>query len=177
MSIAERINEATRKYINSDFDNAIIQAFIAIDATAKKVLNIDNNKKRFLELTENNIDIISLTMFLIEKIPNDNFLDGKKFSELIYKMRCSILHEGFLNKVKWDEKRLSYEDDVFIVPHSLVIALIFVVLAQSENKNENIEHGLYTEFFYKEKEIMFRYSEYLGEKEKMMNLFQHLLST
>ena len=176
MSISARINESVSKFRISEFDNSVIQAFIAIDGTAKKVLNINANRQRFEKLIEDNLDLISKIMFLIDEIPNDAFLNGKKFAELVYEMRCSILHEGFLNEIKWNEKKLEFKDGFYFVPTSLIVALLITSVVQKENIDEPIEKGIFTEFFYKEKRIRMRYVEFKGEKDKLLDLFKHLTS-
>ena len=176
MSISARINESVSKFRISEFDNSVIQAFIAIDGTAKKVLNINANRQRFEKLIEDNLDLISKIMFLIDEIPNNAFLNGKKFAELVYEMRCSILHEGFLNEIKWNEKKLEFKDGFYFVPNSLIVALLITSVVQKENIDEPIEKGIFTEFFYKEKGIRIRYVEFKGEKDKLLDLFKHLTS-
>ena len=146
MSIAARINESIAKFQKNELDNSAIQAFIATDGTAKKVLNINANKQRFTKYIENNLDLISKVMFLIDEIPYNNFLNGKKFAELVYEMRCSILHEGFINEIIWDEKKLKFENGFYFVPKSLIIALLITAVVQKENIDEPIEKGIITEF-------------------------------
>ena len=174
MSIGARINESIIKFRNNELDNSAIQAFIATDGTAKKVLNIGANRQRFTKFIEDNLDLISKIMFLIDEIPDDAFLNGKKFAELVYEMRCSILHEGFLNEIKWNEKQLKFENGYYFVPNSLIIALVITAVVQRENIDEPIDGGIFTEFFYKKKGIRMRYIEFRGEKDKLLELFEHL---
>jgi hypothetical protein len=174
MSIAARINESIVKFQNNELDNSAIQAFIATDGTAKKVLNINANKQRFTRFIEDNLDLISKVMFLIDDIPNEEFLNGMTFAELVYEMRCSILHEGFLNEIIWNEKKLKFENGSYFVPNSLIIALLITAVVQTENINEPIERGLFTEFFYKNNGIRIRYSEFKGEKARLLEKFEHL---
>ncbi len=130
MSIADRINECLKKYTENDFDNALIQAFIAIDGTAKKTLGIKENKKRFTGLIKANLDLMSKVIFLIDNIPENKFLNDKTLADLLYDMRCSILHEGFLEKVVWNKSKMTFTGGKYLVPESLIIALVFVAIAQ-----------------------------------------------
>ena len=175
MSVAARINESIFKFQKNEFDNSVIQVFIATDATAKKIYNIHHtNRQRFTKLIEDNLDLISKIMFLFDEIPANDFLNGKKFADLVYEMRCSILHEGFLNEIIWNEKHLKYDNGFYFVPNSLIVALVITAVVQTENIHEPIERGIFTEFWYKEKAIRIRFIEYKGEKAKLLEKFKHL---
>ncbi|MCX6083299.1 MAG: hypothetical protein NTW32_27540 [Chloroflexi bacterium] len=176
MTVADRVYESFKKYTESDYDNAAIQAFIAIDGTAKKVFKTGENKKRFTNLIKANLDLISKVIFLKDDIPEDEFINNKNLASLLYDMRCSILHEGVIGQVSWDKKRLAFENGIYLVPNSLIIALIFVVIAQPENIDENLEWGMHVEFFYKKRGIRFRFKEWIGDKNRIMNHFNHLYS-
>lgn len=174
MSIGNRIDEAFSKYMNLDFDNAAIQTFILVDGTAKKKYKTNNNKDRFTALINDDIDLISKLVFFSYQLPHGLVLDNRTFADFVYQMRCSILHEGFLDKVEWNERRLAYENETYFVPSGLIIALILLAVTSPENSGENVNCSWVAEFFYKESGITVRLAEFLGKREEFLSLLAKL---
>jgi hypothetical protein len=174
MSIGNRIDEAFLKYARQDYDNAAIQTFILVDGTAKKKYKSNNNKDRFTALINDDLDLISKLVFFSYRVPNELILDNKTFADIIYQMRCSVLHEGFLDKVEWNERRLAYENETYIVPSGLLIALIILAVTSPENSSEKVNPGMIVELFYKQSGIRMRLAEYLGKRESLLALLENL---
>lgn len=174
MSIGERIDEAFSKYLSQDYDNAAIQTFILIDGTAKKKYPTKKNKERFIALINDDLELISKLVFFSYKVPNGLILANRTFADLVYQMRCSVLHEGFLDKIEWNDRRLAYENDTFLVPSGLIFALILVAATSPENSTESVGSGWSADLFYKERGVKLRLSDYLGKRDEFLRLLEKL---
>ncbi len=186
MSIANRIQEAMFKYWIDELDNALIQVMILIDWTARKEFPDLSNKARFTNFINDNLDIISKVTFFRFKLNIDdkfniilveNRVKEVTFAEFIYYIRCDILHEWFTKDIIWNKKSLKYENGENYIPKSVLLWLIIAVLWSETNKDEIINHWVWSkipvlELFYKEKGIRIPFDRYLWKKTAIMKLIQ-----
>ena len=112
MSVINRVQEAARNIHENNFENAFIQACIAVAATAEKEyprLKWDNQK--FKEFIKSNLRIIGYVAFNINAPEFNLAIDHPKLKskrdpktgavpleDIIYHaIRCGLLHEGEMN--------------------------------------------------------------------------------
>jgi len=152
MTIRKRIKKAIKDYSEGDIENALIQAMIALDATAKKEGIRGGNADRCKNFISKNRDIITRTDFGLLEIQGQitfpykdkNGKEGTKtFDEIIYHViRCSLLHEGKIPETIIFTKKIHFGVDLsgkIILPERLVFGFIMSVIGSPANKNESLD--------------------------------------
>jgi len=146
MSIGNRIDEAIVKLISHDYENALVQISIAIDATAKKKFN--NEKKvglrirKFINQHESIITHFSmLGSFKIECKGNVIYGDKGSIGNIAYKsIRCALLHEGDVSKnITFKEGvTMGMENNKYIVTDNMLWGLVLILVGEEVNKNQSL---------------------------------------
>lgn len=169
--IGRRITESITKFSHKDYENALIQIIIAIDATAKnefpELSGRGNVGKRCKQLIRNNKDLLMLATTL--KIDCEIILNNKTLDQILYEIvRTSLFHDGELPKNFIINKDLtfSYEknEDIISVPYTIISALILCVVGSLKNINERIGNNNVLEIH---KNIFINVNEFFGKKEEM----------
>ncbi|MEQ3723520.1 hypothetical protein [Alcanivorax sp.] len=133
--IASRIEKAIESYQESDYEDALLQLFPAMDATAKKRYSKFGNAKRMKQFIADDHGIIwaAATGMLIGSIN----IDGTDLPSAVYKFaRCTLIHEGGL------DRRISFNAPGMVMlsannwrfPPTFIPALIMIVVMAPENK-------------------------------------------
>lgn len=167
-TISRRISTSIKNFIESDFENALIQVCIAIDATARKKGYGKKNAKRikkFIGYNEAFIYKIATSGALI--LSGGSFqIQGKKMPEIIYKLiRCTLLHGDELENyvlIKEGNNQIGIEGEKIIINTGHIFALILTVILDYINRDEfcDLNHWL------RWKEINLRVNELWGDESK-----------
>ena len=164
MSIGNRIDEAIEKLKSGDFENALIQISIAIDATATKKFN---NEKKVGKRVRNFISEIEETEavsrtfarnFIMEyqdylmhfqmdgrvKIATAAIYYGDKGSlgDVLYKsIRCALLHNADISDqvVFKPGSIMGMEYGKFIVSEKLLWGLVLILIGQEVNARQSLK--------------------------------------
>ena len=134
MGISKKLELAYKNYLNEDYEEALSQLSIAVDATAKRESYVKSgNGERYKSFLTDNIQIIT---YLITGVRLNGLQLGKKsLEEILYKsVRCKLLHEASSDDFILSEKTLT--GDGRVIPKSIVVALFFVVALSPKNQTE-----------------------------------------
>jgi len=150
VGIARVVNDAARHLCEGDFDGALTDASIAVDATAGKCYPKRSNNKRCKAFLRDNIALMLLVAtsgHLIARkgirVPYNHpriNLDQKgtaPLEDILYHaVRCSLLHEGGLpGNIKFSAKRaMRFATGSLELPASLIAGLIVSVVCCPQNK-------------------------------------------
>ncbi len=151
MSIAKRIEEAITKMDAGDFEGALIQVSIAVDATASQEYPNMNNNNAYKNFIHNNFDLISRVssegtvtighLFLKynhpDIIPNKNGLCS--IEQILYHVvRCGLLHKAALpSDLKFiDKGMISVKNNSLVLPVGFIYGLLATVVVSPSNKNQ-----------------------------------------
>ena len=150
MSIGKRISEAIEKMDSSDFEGALFAICAAIDATAKKELNI-RGRDAYKTFIHQNLGLITDIAFGGTKILNINLKyehpnikktpEGlSSIQDIIYHViRCGLYHEAKMpDDIKFSsEQKIKVGNNNLILPASLIYGFIVAVMISPANKNED----------------------------------------
>ena len=151
MAVRDRIKEAIDKLSKGDYENALIQVCIAVDATAKKEYpgkKTSHRCKKFLRKNQAFITKVGLGLLEIHGDiffgPSDS-VDKKRdksLEEVLYKLvRCSLLHEGKLaEEVEFTTKNIFgiSREGVIILPINMIWAIILAIVGSEVNAKERL---------------------------------------
>lgn len=143
--IPARVEEAFSKLYANDTENAMVQASIAIDATAKKRFGSkSSNRFRFTSLLSAERDFLVYASLYFKShlyIDGDLRFEGLgEFTDLLYKhVRCSLLHEGEASNIIFskmeEQSTFGFRNGKLIISPCLIIGLLFLVIGDDVNKN------------------------------------------
>jgi hypothetical protein len=146
MSIGNRIDEAIEKLKSGDFENALIQISIAIDATATKKFN---NEKKVGKRVRNFIMeyqdyLMHFQMDGRVKIATAAIYYGDKGSlgDVLYKsIRCALLHNADISDqvVFKPGSIMGMEYGKFIVSEKLLWGLVLILIGQEVNARQSLK--------------------------------------
>jgi len=152
MSISKRIMEAIDKMVAGDAEGALIPVSIAIDATAQKEYPKCETGDAYKIFLHKNLKLITKSSFggvTIEnirikynhpkiKVDNDGTCSVEQI--LYHAVRCGLLHKANLplNLKFTNEGMIKVENDLLILPASLVYGLITAVVSSPVNCKESI---------------------------------------
>jgi len=124
-------------------EDSLYQLSSVVDSTSKLHFpNENSSKKRFedyLDQVETDLWYFATNgkLTLIDSKFNDNNGESKKFSEILYKIRCSSFHdpEEVESMVLFEDgNRLGHtSDNKFIISLNLTIALFLILLTDEKN--------------------------------------------
>ena len=149
MAIGDRIDEAIVKLIANDYENALVQISIAIDATAKKKYN--GEKKvgiRVRKFVDENEDLLThCTMngqlkFVATGEGEVRYGDKGRIGQVVYKsIRCALLHEADIsdNVVFLQGPTLGIHEGKFIVSDNMLWGLVLILVGDQTNKNQKLK--------------------------------------
>lgn len=152
MSIANRVTEAADKYIAGDYENCLIQASIATDATAKATFPTESGNQAYKRFVHENMKLITMVAFQQGRsILNLNL--GYRHPELqpnaeglcslqqifYHVVRCGLIHEGRLpDDIELRLGRiLSLDNNQLLLPAELLMGLVLAVVAAPQNASES----------------------------------------
>ena len=130
--------EGVLKYEALDLDNALIQACIAFDATAKNeypgTMGVGD---RFRKLVRNNHDVITFFMLNGNIVKNQFKIESLTLDSFAYKViRCGLLHEGqrpkhlrFLEPGEFP----SFSQTEWCVPPTFIMGVLVAVIGAASN--------------------------------------------
>ena len=150
MSVGKRVSEAIEKMDSSDFEGALYAICSAIDATAVKEFN-KRGRDVYKDFIHQNFGLITNIAFGGRQILNLNLKydhpDVKKnpdglcsIQDIIYHaVRCGLYHEARLpNNIKFaKEQIIKVDNNILILPASLIYGFIVAVVISPVNENEN----------------------------------------
>ncbi|MGB2809945.1 MAG: hypothetical protein WBC22_19550 [Sedimentisphaerales bacterium] len=157
MSIAKRIIEAYDKMNIGDAEAALIPASIAVDATAQKEYPDLNTGEAYKQFLHKNLELITRVAFGGNKAITNSFRINYKHPKIkadkdglcsieqvwYHVVRCGLLHGGCLPsslKFIW-KTMIKVDDDLLVLPATLVYGLMFAVIASPVNINETAPHN------------------------------------
>lgn len=176
MAIKNRIKEAIDKLNQDDYENALIQVNIAIDATAKKEYPKEKTSHRCKKfLRENQAFITRVGLGLLEIHGDIKFgKEGKTLEEVLYNIiRCTLLHEGEMSEKIEITSKVSIgmsEDGKVIIPLNLIWAMILAVIGSKVNANERLPEHYSVTIGTIRRTLKLRLNEFWGKKEEIFEL-------
>lgn len=175
MAIADRIDKALQDLRIGDFENALIQISIAIDATGKKRKSKSGVGERCRYFIKENEDFIYHFVMdgrlKVEKGGRIMF-GGGELGQVLYKSaRCALLHEGDIsNSVVFERGfKLGQKENKFIITDNMLFGLLLTIVGEPKNSNETMknEHSI----SYKNKNI--EINKYWGKLEQLKTLTEY----
>jgi len=179
MSIAKRVAEAVEKMSQNDAEGALLPVSAAIDATATKHFN-RRGRKSYKDFIHENLGLITEVAFG-QSVMNINLKydhpdlepgpDGLcTIQDILYHVvRCGLAHSAELpSTLKFvDEYKFQVENDLLVLPSSLVYGLIAAVVVCPENADQTIpdHYGLNVRGF------QIKLNDLWGKKQELENLF------
>ena len=172
-SISRRIEMASKHLIEKDYENALIQISIAIDATSGKKwknLKVGDRIKNFIKLYEWFIYRIAMSNCLIMGPKAHIIIKGIELPEIIYKLiRCVFQHGDELGDniiIKENENIFGMENNKIIINTGHIYGLLFAVIMEPVNKDELCDDNCF--IYYNNKNI--KINKLWGDINKL-NLF------
>lgn len=179
MSISKRITEAVQKMAENDAEGALLPLSSAVDATATKHFS-RSGRKSYKDFIHENLDLITKVAFgksimninlKYHHLDLDTGPDGLcTIQDILYHVvRCGLAHAAelpstlkFVNENKWQ-----VEDNLLVLPASIVYGLITAVVVCPENADQTIsvEYGLNVRGF------QIGLNKLWGKKQELLNLF------
>ena len=149
MAIGDRVQEALQKFISSDYENAMVQIAIAIDATAKikysKKLRTGERFRKFIQENQEFILYVALgcgPRFIFEGDGNMKFMHRGSLAQVVYKyVRNALLHEGEVSDdiVFRHGPVIGHEGDKFIVSSELIVGMLLSVIGDQKNASQKLK--------------------------------------
>jgi hypothetical protein len=158
MSIAKRVCEAFDRYLESDYEGALIPTCIAIDATASKIHPGKKNNEAYKEWLHDNLPLI--TKAGMGNISIENYKIGFRHPDiksdsngcctleqvLYHVVRCGLLHTAALD----DTVRFGppgenkFDGATLVLGASLILGLLAAVVVSPVNTGLNapVEYGI-----------------------------------
>ncbi len=176
--IGRRITESIAKFSHKDYENALIQIIIAIDATAKnefpELSGRGNVGKRCMRLIRNNKDLLALAM--THSLECEIVLGEKALEEIIYDViRNNIFHEAELPSTITitEDVVVSYLDKRITVPYTLISALILCVVGSPSNSNEQTGNESVLQIY---DNVNININEFFGKKDGVMKTMRKVFA-
>ena len=148
MGIGNRVKEAIEKIVQGDFENALIQISIAIDASGKKKRPKDGVGVRYKSFIRDHESFIVYSLVGIKStaspvltFPNPHG-DDFDIAHAYYKsVRNGLLHEGEIgDKLEIIEgNQIAYNNGKVSISQNILWSLLLVVICDPVNANESIE--------------------------------------
>jgi len=179
MSIAKRVAEAIDRMAQKDAEGALLPISAAIDATATKHFGT-SGRKSYKSFLHENLGLITkvglgpaiLNLNLEYDHPDiQRNADGTcPIQDILYHVvRCGLAHDAELpsNLRFTDEYRFTTEDNVLILPASLIYGMIVAVVVCPVNGDQSVaeQYGINVRGF------QIRLNKLWGKKQEVMNLF------
>jgi hypothetical protein len=179
MSIAKRIAEAVNKMAQNDAEGALLPISSAVDATATKHFS-RRGRKSYKDFIYENLGLITkvglgpsiMDISLEYDHPDlETGADGLcSIQDILYHIvRCGLAHSAELpSTLKFvDENRFQVENDLLVLPASLIYGLIAAVVVCAENTDQTIvgNYGLNVRGF------QIKLNDLWGKKTELENLF------
>ena len=146
MAVADRVTESINKYNSNELENALIQACIALDGTAKSEYpRVKKVGERFRAFIKANMDIITFFTFNTNVFINCQFGEYT-IDQFIYKiLRCGLLHEGELSEMfKFTEQGepVSVGTKQWRFPKTFIYGTLLAVIGASSNSRQRVADHL-----------------------------------
>lgn len=145
MAISARIDEAIKKLVAKELENALIQLSIAVDASGKKKNSKDGVGKRCREFIlehEGFIHFLGINGMLKSTAkPMMTYADKGDFGQVFYKLiRCALLHEGDVSKnIHFVEgPTLGMHEGKVIINDYLLWGLVLSLIGDEINSTEKM---------------------------------------
>lgn len=150
MAVRDRIKEAIDKLSKGEYENALIQVCIAIDATAKKEYPGKKPGERCKKFLRDNQAFITRVGVGLLEIHGDilfasDLKNGKKdksLEQVLYRLvRCSLLHEGELTEevlFTTNNKIGMTNEGIIILPINMIWAIILAIVGSGVNTQERL---------------------------------------
>jgi hypothetical protein len=156
MNVGRLVREAIDKMMAKDAEHALIQAMIAVDATAKLTYRSYAKKnesgKRFRQFIDDNMELLTRATFVRGGIlggpaffecdhPDLGCAPGNlySFGDILYGLRCHLLHEARLADYVQltDELKIGAGNPLVLTNH-IVYGLLAIVIAAPVNRTQYI---------------------------------------
>ena len=146
MAVADRVTESINKYNSNELENALIQACIALDGTAKSEYpHVKKVGERFRAFIKANMDIITFFTFNTNVFINCQFGEYT-IDQFIYKiLRCGLLHEGELSAMfKFTEpgEPVSVGTKQWCFPKTFIYGTLLAIIGASSNSRQRVADHL-----------------------------------
>lgn len=142
-TISRRIETAIKHLIDKDYENALIQISIAVDATAKRKwqkLKVGERIKKFIKENEAFIYQTASSGGLFICQGGGLIMQGKELPEIIYKLiRCTLQHGDELSDyiiIKESFNTLGVVNNKIIINTGHIYGLLFSVIFDPINNME-----------------------------------------
>ena len=179
MSIGKRVAEAVDKMAQNDAEGALLPISSAVDATATKHFNC-RGRKSYKDFIYENLGLItkvglgSSIMNINLKYDHPNLKTGPNglstIQDILYHVvRCGLDHSAELpSTLKFvDENKLQVENDLLVLPASLIYGLIVAVVVCPENTDQTIPDNYRLNL----RGVQIKLNDLWGKKTKLENLF------
>jgi hypothetical protein len=179
VSIAKRVAETVEKMAQNDAEGSLLPISSAVDATATKHFN-RRGRKSYKDFIHENLGLITKVGFG-PSVMNINLKydhpdletepDGLcTIQDILYHVvRCGLAHSAELpSTLKFvDENKIQVENDLLVLPSSLIYGLIAAVVVCPENTDQTIaeNYGLNVRGF------QIALNDLWGKKTELENLF------
>ncbi len=142
-TISKRIDTAIKHLFSEDYENALIQISVALDATGKKKWNslaTGARIKNFIKENEKFIYQCASKGRFILRSGAQTLINGKELKELIYEsIRCSLLHGDELADhilIRPDIDFINIEQGKPVINKYFIIGLSLAVIGEPVNFDE-----------------------------------------
>jgi len=173
VAISDRIEKAILDLSINDYENALVQISIAIDATGKKIKpksKVGIRCRSFIN--ENHSFIYHVAMGGSLKIHSEGkILYGElgDLGQILYKsVRCALLHEADISKtiIFKNGFALGQRNGKFIITTNMLFGLILAIVGEPKNNNEIMKQNLTVSL----NGIVININEYWGKHEGLKKI-------
>ena len=179
MSIAKRVAEAVEKMAQNDTEGALLPISAAVDATATKHFN-RRGRKSYKDFIHENLSLITKVAFgpsimnINIKYDHPDLETGPDglctIQDILYHVvRCGLTHSAKLpSTLKFvDENKFQVDNDLLVLPASLVFGLIAAVVVCPENADQTIPDN----YVLNVRGFQIKLNDLWGKKQELENLF------
>ena len=180
-NISKHVIDSINKLSNKDYELSLTAICLAIDATSrneyKMISKVGDRYKKFIQ---DNISIITKAsmgfnlqgnMYFSDVFSKESSMNSSddapsiSFAEIIYKARCSLVHEAELpQQLKFiDDNRIIVDEKSITLPISIVYGLLFSVIGARSNIINNTKSNLLINF----KKRSLPLDSFWGQKKKI----------
>lgn len=180
MALSQRVERAIDEVGKNHFEEALLQAAIAIDVTAKKYFkSAKSSKSNYKQLLKEYSWLIELMAFQGINLDDSRFgnfpIDGisePSFQDLIYHtVRCNLVHgDGVPENFEFSDGNIfSMRKDHLILPKNLIWGLLAVVVFCPANSNQESSSGYWLGVFNNQ----FVIDDFWGQEQVIKRIYEN----